>query len=145
MAVHIGNHTDIGGMKIPEGIPRREKRRVVQSHLTLAQIRYGLPPISWSNLADRGDVFTVSLRLTDETSAVRFDGKMYRMSSKVGDVRILYLASRCSVWSDSCKDSRAAHCRAARSPGDGTWGTVGQLDSCEERKPPPRSVGSPGR
>jgi AraC family transcriptional regulator len=93
MTVRRGN-TDNGEVKLnlhPEEIPRREKRRLVQSHLTLAQIRHGQPPIVWSNLADCGDFFTVSIRLTSETSTVCFDGKTYRMSSKVGDARILYL------------------------------------------------------
>lgn len=93
MAVHIGN-SKIGRVNtrlLGEETPRREKRRVIQSHLTLAQIRYGQPPFVWSNLADCGDVFTVSIRLSNETSAVCFDGKTYRMSSNVGDARILYL------------------------------------------------------
>lgn len=93
MAVHIGNSKNgkANPRSLGEESQGREKRRVVQSHLTLAQIQHGQPPIVWSNLTDCGDFFTVSVRLSNETSAVCFDGKTYRMSSNVGDVRILYL------------------------------------------------------
>jgi AraC family transcriptional regulator len=67
-------------------------RAVSQSHLKLTEIRYGLSPIEASqSIPQWGDVFTVSVRLREEKSDVYVGGKVYRMSARAGEARLLYL------------------------------------------------------
>lgn len=86
---------DVGGVAVhlqAEASPRLVLRAVSQSHLKLTEIRYGLAPVPASPVVPQwGDVFTVSVRLRDETSEVCIGGKCYSMTAQAGDARLMYL------------------------------------------------------
>ncbi|PTQ08253.1 AraC family transcriptional regulator [Sphingomonas oleivorans] len=94
MAVNAGR-ADVGGVPVrlqAKESPRLILRAISQSHLKLTEIRYGQSPAEAnSDIPQWGDVFTVGVRLKDETSEISVAGKVYRMSATVGEARLLYL------------------------------------------------------